>query len=647
MDLTLDDRRTRAPTLAELNISPILLRERPFSLDLERRLQQSGLSKVLARLYAARGVDPEHAQYPVANLAHYRSMKGVMDAAEHLADAVMGGQPICVSGDYDVDGCCATSILCDGLRQLGLDPGGRGLHADRCSYVIPDRMTEGYGLTPQLVERVPAGTRLLITVDNGIAAHAGVQAAKDRGMRVIVTDHHLAGQGALPNADAIVNPNQPGCDFPAKDTCGAGVAWYLLVATRAALKARGAAEIAARLDIGNLLDLVAFATIADVVPLGYNNRILVNAGLRRIRAGKTRAGIRALAAVAGVNLEFITAQDFGFLLGPRINAAGRLEDMRTGVRLLLTDDVTEAEQLALELHQTNQRRRNIEANMRAEAEEMLRDLQDADNPCSVQPPAGAQPHCGVKSPESVPNVLCLYGSSWHEGVVGIVAGRLKEKWHRPALAFAPGGCTLQRGCNQQVDSKDGEVLKGSARSVSGLHIRDVLAEVDALQPGLILRFGGHAMAAGLTIQPKDFERFKAALEQVVDRKITPEMLDASILTDGEIPADECTLNTALDLDRLGVWGNAFPEPLFSGAFVVLESSAMSGGHWRMKLRMDGESGGKPGEEPIVGVRFFRGEEKDDPPLPPAPGGRISGSYTLKVNRWRGKETLQVIFQDIL
>jgi single-stranded-DNA-specific exonuclease len=415
----------------------------------------------------------------------------------------------------------------------------------------------------------------------------------------------------LPGADAIVNPNQPGCDFPAKYTCGAAVAWYLLVATRAVLKARGgeSAETASRLDIGSLLDMVAFATIADVVPLGYNNRILVNAGLKRIRAGKTRAGIRALAAVAGVHLEHITAQDFGFLLGPRINAAGRLEDMRTGVRLLLTEDIDEAEQLALELHQTNQRRRNIESTMRSEAETMIQDAQ--------------------VMMSSVPEVLCLRGDSWHEGVVGIVAGRIKEQWHRPALAFAPG--------------EDGALLKGSARSVPGLHIRDVLAEVNALQPGLILRFGGHAMAAGLTIRPKDFEPFKAVLEQVVHQKITPEMMDAAIFTDGELSPKDCTINTALELDTLGIWGNEFPEPLFFGTFLIVESGVMSGGHWRMRVRMDGE----PDGEPLVGVRFLRGEEKDHPPSPPGVGERISGTYTLKVNRWRGKETLQVIFQDAL
>ncbi|MHB8226373.1 single-stranded-DNA-specific exonuclease RecJ, partial [Acidithiobacillus sp.] len=432
MDLMLDDRRTER--LAD-DRPGIRLRDRPFSMDLQIRLQQAGLSRTLARLYAARGVEPEHIHYPVTSLTHYRSMKGIMTAANLLADAILADQHICISGDYDVDGCCATSILIDGLRQLGVD----------AAYVIPDRVTEGYGLTPPLVDRIPESTQMIITVDNGIAAHAGVRAAKDRGMKVIVTDHHLAGNPLaggtlaggtpLPDADAIVNPNQPGCGFPDKDTCGAGVAWYLLVATRAVLKKRGQITLSERLSIGGLLDLVAFATIADVVPLGYNNRILVNAGLNRIRAGKTRAGIRALAAVAGVSLDHVTAQDFGFLLGPRINAAGRLEDMRTGVRLLLTNDMDEAERLALELHQTNHRRRNIESDMRAEAEEMVGDSR-------------------VMDTGGLPNVLCLRGDTWHEGVVGLVAGRLKEKWHRPALAFAPGS--------------DENILKGSARSVPGL-----------------------------------------------------------------------------------------------------------------------------------------------------------------------------------
>lgn len=608
MTLTLDDRRTERLTDDRLGIR---LRDRPFSMDLQIRLQQAGLSRTLARLYAARGVEPEHIHYPVTSLTHYRSMKGIMTAANLLADAILGHDNICISGDYDVDGCCATSILIDGLRQLGVD----------VAYVIPDRVTEGYGLTPQLVSRIPKSTRMIITVDNGIAAHAGVRAAKERGMKVIVTDHHLAGDPLagvalaggtpMPDADAIVNPNQPGCGFPDKDTCGAGVAWYLLVAARAVLKDRGQTDLAKRLSIGSLLDLVAFATIADVVPLGYNNRILVNAGLRRIRGtqhgAKTRAGIRALAAVAGVSLEHITAQDFGFLLGPRINAAGRLEDMRTGVRLLLTDDLDEAERLALELHQTNQRRRNIEADMRAEAEEMVGDSRVMDR-------------------NGLPNVLCLHGDTWHEGVVGLVAGRLKEKWHRPALAFAPGS--------------DENILKGSARSVPGLHIRDVLAEVDASHPGLILRFGGHAMAAGLTIKQESFEDFKVALTGIVDRKITPEMLDSTILTDGEMTPDDCALDTARELDALGIWGNAFPEPLFSGSFIVVKSAVMSGGHWRLHLTMDGSS------TPVVGVRFLRGEDKENQVPPPSPGERISGSYTLKVNRWQGRETLQIVLQDV-
>lgn len=602
MDLMLDDRRTER--LADDRLG-IRLRDRLFSMDLQIRLQQAGLSRTLARLYAARGVEPEHIHYPVTSLTHYRSMKGIMEAANLLADAILAQDNICISGDYDVDGCCATSILCDGLRQLGVD----------ASYVIPDRVTEGYGLSPPLVDRIPESTQMIITVDNGIAAHAGVLAAKKRGMKVVVTDHHLAGDTLLPDANAIVNPNQPGCGFPDKDTCGAGVAWYLLVATRAVLKEREHADLAGRLSIGSLLDMVAFATIADVVPLGYNNRILVNAGLNRIRAGKTRAGIRALAVVAGVSLDHITAQDFGFLLGPRINAAGRLEDMRTGVRLLLTHDMDEAEHLALELHQTNQRRRNIESDMRAEAEEMVGDSRAMDT-------------------DGLPNVLCLHGDTWHEGVVGLVAGRLKEKWHRPALAFAPGSAA------PDGVAPSGGILKGSARSVPGLHIRDVLAEVDASHPGLILRFGGHAMAAGLTIKRESFEDFRMALTGVVNRKITPEMLDSTILTDGEMTPDDCTLDTARELDAHGVWGNAFPEPLFSGSFIVVKSAVMSGGHWRLHLTMDGSS------TPVVGVRFLRGEDKENQVPPPSPGERISGSYTLKVNRWQGKETLQIVLQDI-
>lgn len=619
MELLLDERRAE-----RLAVNHLLLRDRTFPMDLKIRLQHMGLSMTLSRLYAARGVEPEQVEYPVARLAHYRLMKGVTKAAEMLADAIAAGSPICISGDYDVDGCCATSILCDGLRQVGV----------QAHYVVPDRITEGYGLTPQLVDRIPAGTKLVITVDNGIAAHAGVLAAKNRGMKVIVTDHHLTRAGCetlagcesgetLPDADAIVNPNQPGCEFPDKDTCGAGVAWYLLAATRAILKQRACSQTGvciqhdtpngANIDISSLLDLVAFATIADVVPLGYNNRILVNAGLKRLRfrAGNARVGMRALAALSGVSLEYITAQDFGFLLGPRINAAGRLEDMRTGIRLLLTEDIDEAEQLAMKLHQTNQRRRNIESDMRAEAEEMVQDM-------------------NIVTEDGLPNILCLRGDAWHEGVVGLVAGRLKEKWHRPALAFAHGS---------------DDVLKGSARSIPGLHIRDVLAEVDALHPGLILRFGGHAMAAGLTIKQSSFEDFRVALIEVVNPKITPEMLDNTILTDGEMIPEECTLNTALELDAAGIWGNAFPEPLFHGSFLVVKSGTMSGGHWRLNLTMNKSQGGRTAEQ-MVGVRFLRGDDKENPPQPPSPGETISGTYTLKVNRWQGKETLQIVFQDI-
>ena len=568
------------------------LQKRPTPLSHRDALIAAGVDPLLARLQAARGVTDSTAQATLAHLTPFQGMMGIERAAVGMANALVHQVAVTCLCDYDVDGSSAAAILWLGLKEMGLE---------HLEVMVPNRVTDGYGITPALVERMDPKTRLVITVDNGIAAHAGIDAAKARGFQVIVTDHHLAGE-TLPKADAIVNPNQPGCPFPWKSTCGAGVAWYLLLATRARLKAMGRHDLAQRLHPTALLDLVALATVADVVPLEFNNRILIHEGLRRIRAGQMHTGLRALLEVAGKAHQTLTAQDLAFALAPRINAAGRLDDMGTGIRLLTTDDWQEAQALAAQLDTINRARRTMEDGIRESAQSMV----DA-----IATRMGGQ----------LPPLLCVFDPSWHEGVVGIVAGRLKETYYRPALVFGLGA---------------DEMIKGSARSIPGLHIRDLIAEVDALHPGLIHKFGGHAMAAGLTLPQAAFSTFQRALLAVATRRIKADLLEETVWHDGTLEDADRTLAKAAILAEWGVWGNEFPEPRFTGRFTVVKSATLTGGHWRLTLRS------APGSSEYAAIYFLQGQERDTLPVPPAPGAQIEGLYTLQVNRWQQRDSVQLL-----
>ena len=454
-------------------------------------------------------------------------MGNLTEAAALLADAIARRRHIVVVGDFDCDGATGTAVAVRGLRLLG---------ATHVSFQVPHRVTHGYGLSPALVEHLEAfAPDVVLTVDSGIACHAGIAAAKARGWRVLVTDHHLPGE-TLPDADVIVNPNLGGDAFPSKALAGVGVVFYLLLALRRRLR-DGGAFARGEPDLSSLLDLVAVGTVADLVALDYNNRLLVSAGLRRIRQGQCQPGLRALAELAGKDLAQLTASDIGFGIAPRLNAAGRLEDMALGIECLLCDDPARARELAGVLDRINGERKDIQQQMVDAAEALV----------------AAVPLDG----DVLPPVLCLRDDAWHPGVVGLVASRLKDRMCRPVFAFAPS-------------EPGSDVLKGSARSIPGLHIRDALAAVDAVNPGLVERFGGHAMAAGLSLPAANFERFRTALEAQVATMLTPEQLRSELLSDGELTAAELGRPLAEQLRLAGPWGQGFPEPLFEGVFTVLQ-----------------------------------------------------------------------------
>ena len=459
-----------------------------------------------------------------------------------------------------------------GLRLLG---------ARRVSHAVPNRIVHGYGLTPGLVEELAAlQPDLVVTVDHGIACHAGIQAAKALGWQVLVTDHHLPGP-ALPPADAIVNPNQPGCGFASKALAGVGVMFYVLLALRAAM--------ASKADLSVLLDLVAVGTVADMVPLDANNRALVGAGLRRLRAGQGSAGLRALIEVAGRRDATLSTADVGFAIGPRINAAGRLEDMGIGIECLLTDDAMQARELAAILHGINDERRALQADMQDVAETKLDGI-DASH------------------------AACMFDPDWHPGVVGLVASKLKERLHRPAIAFAPA-------------EPDGDILRGSARSIPGFHVRDALALVDARHPGLIPRFGGHAMAAGLTLPREAFPMFRDAFVQVAREWLDPALLTEELRSDGELRAEELRADVALALRDGGHWGQGYPEPLFDGEFEVLGFRVLKERHLKLELALGGRRCN------AIHFNGWNGEE---------PGRRIHVAYRLAPDDYRGGDAIQLV-----
>jgi single-stranded-DNA-specific exonuclease len=536
---------------------------------------------VVQRVYAARGVCcPDDAGHRLAGLLPPAGLAGVGPALELLVDAVANDRSILVAGDYDCDGATGCAVAVRGLRMLG---------ARRVGYVVPDRVRHGYGLTPALVDTMRPAPDLLVTVDNGIASLAGVAAAKARGCRVIVTDHHLPGP-RLPEADAIVNPNLPGDGFGSKYLCGAGVVFYLLLALRAAMGKRG------EVDLASLLDLVALGTVADLVALDRNNRALVEGGLRRIRTGRACAGIAALFEVSGRDAGNAVAADLGFAVGPRINAAGRLEDMSIGIECLLSDDPSRARALAAALHAINAQRRDLQTAMVDDALVGLAGLATGNA-------------FGV----------ALFDPSWHPGVVGLVAARVKERLHRPVVAFAPAG--------------EGDSLRGSARSVPGFHVRDALAEVDVRCPGLIERFGGHAMAAGLSLALSNYVRFAESFDAVVRDRILEESLQPVLLSDGELAPAELELELARQLRVAGPWGQGFAAPQFDNVFECATQTSMGadGAHRRLRLRdpRDGRS--------HDGVWFHAdGDVPQGVPL------RIV--FELMIDEWQSRESMRLLLR---
>lgn len=551
----------------------------------------SGTHPVLARLYAARGV--ESANQLVRNLQglHKPLLKGMETALGLLETALRENRRILIVGDFDADGATSTVLAVRALRAMG---------AGQVDYLVPNRFTYGYGLTPEIVGLAHAtkSPDLIMTVDNGISSIEGVAAANALGMQVLITDHHLPG-AVLPNAAAILNPNQPGCDFPSKHLAGVGVAFYLLSRLRTQLKEQGwfAEKNIPEPVMADYLDLVALGTVADVVPLDANNRVLVHQGLARIRAGRCCPGITALLAIAGKNPAQLVATDLGFQVAPRLNAAGRLDDMSHGIECLLTDSPDLASQFAAELDGLNVERRQIEGNMQNEAMHVLKTF--------------------TLDKAALPFGLALFHRDWHQGVIGILAGRLKERFHRPVIAFAPAAA-------------GSDELKGSARSIPGVHIRDVLDAVAARNPGLITRFGGHAMAAGLALPAMHLEGFRAAFNAAVRDVVDPRDLEPVLYSDGELPAECFTEPFADILREAGPWGQAFPEPLFHGDFHCLEQRLLKEKHLKMSVA-------HPASNRVFDAIAFN----IDPAQWPNKARKVRLAYRLDINEFRGSRSLQL------
>jgi single-stranded-DNA-specific exonuclease len=557
---------------------------RPVPEAARKALEAAGLHPVLARVLAARGIETDAALddglerlLPVAGLAHVERMAAL------LADAIAAEKRLAIIADYDCDGATACAVGLLALKAFGAN----------VQYLVPNRFEYGYGLTPEIVrlahERLTPD--ILITVDNGIASVDGVAEANRLGMQVFVTDHHLPGPG-LPAAACIVNPNQPGCGFTSKSIAGVGVMFYAMLALRAELRKRGAYADASRKEpnLGSLLDLVALGTVADVVKLDENNRILVSQGLRRIRDGRSRPGIQSLLSVAGRDATRAAAYDLGFVVGPRLNAAGRLTDMSLGIECLVTGDRGRAHDIAQSLDRLNRERREIEAGMQETALASLERVATDDA-----------------------YTLCLFDPDWHQGVIGILASRMKDRFHRPAIAFARGS--------------SGEI-KGSGRSIAGLHLRDALDLVTKRAPGVLVRFGGHAAAAGLTLREDDFDRFRQAFESVARELLTPANLARVIETDGALPADWLTLEAAAALEE-PVWGQGFPAPTFEGTFEVQDQRIVGERHLRLRLAAGGRA--------INAIAFGRSER-----VPPA----IRAVYRLAVNEFNGTRSPQLVVEHV-
>jgi single-stranded-DNA-specific exonuclease len=548
----------------------------------------------LRQIYAARGIQtPLELDHGTQGLLPPSGFKGLSTALALLTEAIQQQKRMLIVGDFDCDGATSTTLMVLALRQMG---------ARQVNYLVPNRFEYGYGLSPEIAAlAAEQQTELLITVDNGISSIAGVAYAKAHGMQVIVTDHHLPG-AELPAADAIINPNQPGCTFGSGHLAGVGVAFYLMAALKSHLQQMqwfSTQHIAAP-NIADYLDLVALGTVADVVALDRNNRILVHQGLQRIRSGRCRAGIQALCEVAGKDLAKLTASDLGFALGPRLNAVGRLDDMTLGISCLLSLDISQARSLASEMDRLNQERKVIENGMQQEA---IQALSHIDQPDGV-----------------LPSALVFYQADWHQGVVGLVASRMKEKYHRPVFAFA---------------QTSPDELKGSGRSIAGLHMRDALERLDQQHPGLILRYGGHAMAAGLSLPVAHLDTFRQRFTDLVADWVAPEQLAGVILTDGELAKDELSMRFTEQIQQGGPWGQAFPEPCFDGVFTLRHQRLVGAKH----LKMEVES---PDGQLLDAIAF----NVDLDIWPNAGIRQIQLVYRLDINEWRGQRTLQLLVDHI-
>ncbi|MCG8158676.1 single-stranded-DNA-specific exonuclease RecJ [Brenneria goodwinii] len=568
------------------------LRRRPLAEDIDLPMTMPPL---LRRLYAQRGIKgARELERSLRGLLDYRLLNGIERAVDFLQQALADRRRIVIVGDFDADGATSTALTVLALRSMG------GVNV---KYLVPNRFDDGYGLSPEVVAQAAAlGAEVIITVDNGISSLDGVDEAHRRGIAVLVTDHHLPGE-TLPVADAMINPNLRDCAFPSKALAGVGVAFYLMMALRARLRESGwfSQNMLTEPNLAELLDLVALGTVADVVPLDANNRILVAQGLNRIRAGKCRPGIRALLEVANRDAGQLVASDLGFALGPRLNAAGRLDDMSIGVALLLSDDITQARMLANDLDALNQTRREIEQGMQVEALRLCETLEH--------------------SRAELPYGLAMYHPEWHQGVVGILASRIKERFHRPVIAFAPAG--------------DG-ILKGSGRSIAGLHLRDALERLDTLYPGLMLKFGGHAMAAGLSLVESQFDEFRLRFGELVGEWLDASQLEGIIWSDGELALPDLCLSTAEMLRDAGPWGQSFPEPTFDGRFRILQQKLVGERH--LKVMVEPVNGG-----PLLdGIAF----NVDTLLWPDSSVREAELAYKLDVNEYRGRRSVQLLIQHL-
>jgi single-stranded-DNA-specific exonuclease len=553
---------------------------------------------VLKRIYASRNIKSvDDLNYSLQKLLPYEDLSNIQEGVSLLAEAIKSNKRILIVADFDADGATSCAVALQGLRKMG---------ATDVVYVVPNRFEFGYGLSPEIVEvAAEMNPDLLVTVDNGISSVAGVQLARDKGIDVLITDHHLPGK-QLPNANAIVNPNQVGDKFPSKMLAGVGVMFYILVALRAHFRDSNwfQEQKLAEPNLAELLDLVALGTVADVVPMDRNNRLLVSQGLARIRSGNCRPGIKALLLAANRTLERVTAQDMGFAVGPRLNAAGRLSDMSLGIECLMSDDEMQAKNMAVRLDELNKERREIQDEMQEQAllDVLELDLDEAEMPFGV----------------------CLFNEDWHQGVIGILASKIKDKLHRPVIAFAK--------------DKDG-FIKGSARSISCVHIRDVLDTIAGQNPGLIDKFGGHAMAAGLSLKEIDYEAFKQAFDQELKRFVTAEDLNGSLHSDGELTAKDISFGLAKDILQAGPWGQGFPEPQFDGEFELVESRIVGEKHLKLQLRaqVNGQGQGK-----IIDGIAFNCTDEDWLEKPKC----VRTVYRLDINEFRGRQQLQLVIENI-